>query len=210
MEEKPDIEEKNYIKILNKEKVLEFKNNNQSGYDESEIIIQNVSNENIISKIYINNYKNYKCIPNIIVTSQNSISKIKVTMDNKDYTILNSDIFLIISHPVDNSFNESDPKMLNEYFKNNGFKEKGQKIFLVAYKEVIQKKDKKDDELIKKIHELEKEVFDDIEEVKTEETNNNINDNINKPKSSSIYVYLIVFGLLMFFVNNLLAKLLKK
>ena len=209
MEEKPDIEEKNYIKILNKEKVLEFKNNNQSGYDESEIIIQNVSNENIISKIYINNYKNYKCIPNIIVTSQNSISKIKVTMDNKDYTILNSDIFLIISHPVDNSFNESDPKMLNEYFKNNGFKEKGQKIFLVAYKEVIQKKDKKDDELIKKIHELEKEVFDDIEEVKTEETNNNIN-NINKPKSSSIYVYLVVFGVLVFFINSLLSKLLKK
>ena len=209
MQEKPDIEEKNYIKILNKEKVLEFKNNNQSGYDESEIIIQNVSNENIISKIYINNYKNYKCIPNIIVTSQNSISKIKVTMDNKDYTILNSDIFLIISHPVDNSFNESDPKMLNEYFKNNGFKEKGQKIFLVAYKEVIQKKDKKDDELIKKIHELEKEVFDDIEEVKTEETNNNIN-NINKPKSSSIYVYLVVFGVLVFFINSLLSKLLKK
>ena len=209
MEEKPDIEEKNYIKILNKEKVLEFKNNNQSGYDKSEIIIQNVSNENIISKIYINNYKNYKCIPNIIVTSQNSISKIKVTMDNKDYTILNSDIFLIISHPVDNSFNESDPKMLNEYFKNNGFKEKGQKIFLVAYKEVIQKKEKKDDELIKKIHELEKEVFDDIEEVKTEETNNNIN-NINKPKSSSIYVYLVVFGVLVFFINSLLSKLLKK
>ena len=209
MEEKPDIEEKNYIKILNKEKVLEFKNNNQSGYDESEIIIQNISNENIISKIYINNYKNYKCIPNIIVTSQNSISKIKVTMDNKDYTILNSDIFLIISHPVDNSFNESDPKMLNEYFKNNGFKEKGQKIFLVAYKEVIQKKEKKDDELIKKIHELEKEVFDDIEEVKTEETNNNIN-NINKPKSSSIYVYLVVFGVLVFFINSLLSKLLKK
>ena len=209
MEEKSDIKENNYIKILNKEKVLEFKNNNQSGYDESEIIIQNVSNENIISKIYINNYKNYKCIPNIIVTSQNSISKIKVTMDNKDYTILNSDIFLIISHPVDNSFNESDPKMLNEYFKNNGFKEKGQKIFLVAYKEVIQKKDKKDDELIKKIHELEKEVFDDIEEVKTEETNNNIN-NINKPKSSSIYVYLVVFGVLVFFINSLLSKLLKK
>ena len=205
MEEKPDIKENNYIKILNKEKVLEFKNNNQSGYDESEIIIQNISNENIISKIYINNYKNYKCTPNIIITSQNSTSKIKVTMDNKDYTILNSDIFLIISHPVDNSFNESDSKKLDEYFKNNGFKEKGQKIFLVAYKKVTQKKEKKDDELIKKIKELEKEVFDDIEEVKTEETNS-----ISNSKSSSIYIYLIVFGLLVFIVNSLLAKLLKK
>ena len=206
MKENSDIKENNYIRILNKEKVLEFNYNNQTGYDESEIIIQNISNENIISKIYINNYKNYKCTPNIIITSQNSTSKIKVSMDNKDYTILNSDIFLIISHPVDNSFKESDPNKLNEYFKNNGFKEKGQKIFLVAYKKRIEKKEKKDDELIKKIKELEKEVFDDIEEVKTQE----IDSNISNSKSTSIYVYLIIFGLLVFIVNSLLAKLLKK
>ena len=127
-------------------------------------------------------------------------------MDNKDYTISNSDIFLIISHPVDNSLKDSDSQKLNEYFKNNEFKEKGQKIFLVAYKKRIEKKEKKDDELIKKINELEKEVFDDIEEVKTEE----IDSNISNSKSTSIYVYLIIFGLLVFIVNSLLAKLLKK
>ena len=205
MKENSDIKDKNYIRILNKEKVLEFKYNNQSGFDESEIIIQNTSEENIISKIYINNYKNYKCSPNIIITSQNSTSKIKVTMDNKDYTISNSDIFLIISHPVDNSLKESDSQKLNEYFKNNEFKEKGQKIFLVGYKKELQKKEKKDDELIKKIKELEKEVFDDINIIKSKEeiiTSTN--------SKSSIYVYLIIFGLLIFIVNSFLGKFLKK
>ena len=205
MKENSDIKENNYIRILNKEKVLEFKYNNQSGFDESEIIIQNTSEENIISKIYINNYKNYKCSPNIIITSQNSTSKIKVTMDNKDYTISNSDIFLIISHPVDNSLKESDSQKLNEYFKNNEFKEKGQKIFLVGYKKELQKKEKKDDELIKKIKELEKEVFDDINIIKSkEETITSTN------SKSSIYVYLIIFGLLIFIVNSFLGKFLKK
>ena len=204
MKENSDIKDKNYIRILNKEKVLEFKYNNQSGFDESEIIIQNTSKENIISKIYINNYKNYKCSPNIIITSQNSTSKIKVTMDNKDYTISNSDIFLIISHPVDNSLKESDSQKLNEYFKNNEFKEKGQKIFLVGYKKEIQKKEKKDDELIKKIKELEKEVFDDINIIKSKE------ETISTNSKSSIYVYLIIFGLLIFIVNSFLGKFLKK
>ena len=205
MKENSDIKENNYIRILNKEKVLEFKYNNQSGFDESEIIIQNTSEENIISKIYINNYKNYKCSPNIIITSQNSTSKIKVTMDNKNYTISNSDIFLIISHPMDNSLKESDLQKLNEYFKNNEFKEKGQKIFLVGYKKELQKKEKKDDELIKKIKELEKEVFDDINIIKSkEETITSTN------SKSSIYVYLIIFGLLIFIVNSFLGKFLKK
>ena len=205
MKENSDIKENNYIRILNKEKVLEFKYNNQSGFDESEIIIQNTSKENIISKIYINNYKNYKCSPNIIITSQNSTSNIKVTMDNKDYTISNSDIFLIISHPVDNSLKESDLQKLNEYFKNNEFKEKGQKIFLVGYKKELQKKEKKDDELIKKIKELEKEVFDDINIIKSNEETKS-----TTSKSSNIHVYLILFGLLVFFVNCLLGKFLKK
>ena len=205
MKENSDIKENNYIRILNKEKVLEFKYNNQSGFDESEIIIQNISKENIISKIYINNYKNYKCSPNIIITSQNSTSNIKVTMDNKDYTISNSDIFLIISHPVDNSLKDSDSQKLNEYFKNNEFKEKGQKIFLVGYKKELQKKEKKDDELIKKIKELEKEVFDDINIIKSNEETKS-----TTSKSSNIHVYLILFGLLVFIVNCLLGKFLKK
>ena len=45
MEEKNNIEEeklKEYIKILNKEKVLEFKLNQKSGFDESEIIAKNI------------------------------------------------------------------------------------------------------------------------------------------------------------------------
>ena len=44
------------------------------------------------------------------------------------------------------------------------------------------------------------------EEVKTQE----IDSNISNSKSTSIYVYLIIFGLLVFIVNSLLAKLLKK
>ena len=146
--------EKEYIKVINKEKVLEFKYDENSGFEESEIILENKTQENIISKIYINNYKYFKCSPNILIITKNSISKIKVMMDNKDYLISNSDIFLIISHPIDNSFKEFDPKKLNEYFKNNELKEKGRKVFLVAYKKRIQNKEKKnDDELIKKIKE---------------------------------------------------------
>ena len=215
MEEKSTKKETNYIKILNKGKVLEFKYNNQSGFDESEIIIQNISEENIISKVYINNYKNYKCIPNIIITSKNSTSKIKVIMENKDYVISNSDVFLIISHPVDNSLKESDQKNLNEFFKKSEFKAGGQKIFLIGYKESDIKKEKKEDELIKKIKELEKEVFegmDEAKEQKEEEDINQINNNEinNRKSSSSTFVYLIVFSILVFIVNMILAKFLKK
>ena len=65
-----------YIKVLNKEKVLEFKLNKNSGFEESEIIIQNNHQKNIISKIYINNYKNFKCSKNIVITPINYESKI--------------------------------------------------------------------------------------------------------------------------------------
>ena len=47
MEEKTEANE-NFIKVLNKEKVLEFKLNPKSGFEESEIIIKNNSKENII------------------------------------------------------------------------------------------------------------------------------------------------------------------
>ena len=74
MEEKNNIEEeksKEYIKILNKEKVLEFKLNQKSGFDESEIIVKNICEKNIISKIYINNQKYFKFNPNIFLLPKN-------------------------------------------------------------------------------------------------------------------------------------------
>ncbi len=151
-----------YIKVLNKEKVLEFKLNKNSGFEESEIIIQNNHQKNIISKIYINNYKNFKCSKNIVITPINSESKIKVTVDNKDYHISNSDVFLIISHPFEYSEEISDEKKLNEIFKNKNLKEKGQKEFLVGYKKKEKHEEKKEDELVKKIKELEKEVLEDV------------------------------------------------
>ena len=144
MEEKPEEIQSQYIKVLNKEKVLEFQLNQITGFDESEIIIQNISPKNIVSKIYINNYKHFKCSPNIISISKNSTAKIKVVKDDKNYAISNSDIFLIISHPMDNQ-QEKDEKKLNEIFKNNGYKEQGQKIFLVGYKKGEEKKENKED-----------------------------------------------------------------
>ena len=161
MEEKTEVNE-NFIKILNKEKVLEFKVNQKSGFEESEIIIKNSSKENIISKVYINNYKQFKCCPSILTLQKNATCKIKVIMDNKDYTISNSDVFLIISHPFENSEEISDEKKLNEIFKNNNLKEKGQKEFLVGYKKKEKHEEKKEDELVKKIKELEKEVLEDV------------------------------------------------
>ena len=206
MKEKSDEEineTKQYIKILNKEKVLEFKSNHKSGFEEAEIIIQNITQEDIISKIYINNYKNFKVIPNIIISPKNSTSKIKVMMDNKDYTISNSDVFLIISHPIENT-KTIDKKNLNEYFKNNEFKEKGEKVFLVGYKKGEEKKDKnkcKDGDLIKRIKELEKEVFDDAGK----------DINVIKNESGSSYItYLILFSLLVFAISLIISKFFKK
>ena len=167
MEEKTEVNE-NFIKVLNKEKVLEFKLNPKSGFEESEIIIKNNSKENIISKVYINNYKQFKCCPSILTIQKNATCKIKVIMDNKDYTISNSDVFLIISHPFENSEEISDEKKLNEIFKNNNLKEKGQKEFLVGYKKKEKHEEKKEDELVKKIKELEKEVLEDVAEEEKE------------------------------------------
>ena len=230
MEEKSVENQSQYIKVLNKEKVLEFQLNQITGFDESEIIFQNISQKNIVSKIYINNYKHFKCSPNIISLSKNSTVKIKVIKDDKNYTLTNSDIFLIISHPMDNQ-QEKDEKKLNEIFKNNGYKDQGQKIFLVGYKKSEEKKENKEDELVKKIKELEKEVFekakvDNVEikkeiknDVKTEiknEIKNDIKTEIRNeiPKtekqSTSIITYLIILGLLVLVFNFFLAKFIKK
>ena len=196
----------NYIKILNKEKVLEFNLNKKSGFEESEIIIQNITQENIVSKIYINNYKQFKCCPNIITLSKNSTCKIKVIIDNKNYTISNSDVFLVISHPLENFKEKLDEKKLNEIFKCNNFKEKGEKVFLVGYKKKEKTIGKKEDELVKKIKELEKEVLEDI--VKKEEKKEV--EEANKTSLKSYASYLIIFGLLLFVVNFFLKKYLEK
>ena len=204
MEEKIKEDEIEFIKVLNKEKVLEFKFNKNSGFEESEIIIKNISKENIISKIYINNYKQFKCSPNILTLQKNSTSKIKVTMDNKGYTISNSDVFLIISHPLENSEEISDPKKLNEIFMNNNYKEKGQKVFLVGYKKKEKHEEKKEDELVKKIKELEKEVLEGVfkEEIKKEK-------DIKKTNLFSCSTYLIICVFLVPIINFFILKYFK-
>ena len=204
MEEKIKEDEIEFIKVLNKEKVLEFKLNKNSGFEESEIIIQNISNQNIISKIYINNYKQFKCSSNILTLQKNSTSKIKVTMDNKGYTISNSDVFLIISHPLENQEEISDPKKLNEIFKNNNLKEKGQKVFLVGYKKKEKHEEKKEDELVKKIRELEKEVLEGVfkEEIKKEKE-------IKKTNLFSCSTYLIIYVFLVPIINFFILKYFK-
>ena len=204
MEEKIKKDEVEFIKVLNKEKVLEFKLNKNSGFEESEIIIQNISNQNIISKIYINNYKQFKCSPNILTLQKNSTSKIKVTMDNKGYTISNSDVFLIISHPLENSQEISEQKKLNEIFMNNNYKEKGQKVFLVGYKKKEKHEEKKEDELVKKIKELEKEVLEGVfkEEIKKEKE-------IKKTNLFSCSTYLIICVFLVPIINFFILKYFK-
>jgi hypothetical protein len=204
MEEKIKKDEVEFIKVLNKEKVLEFKLNKNSGFEESEIIIENISNQNIISKIYINNYKQFKCSPNILTLQKNSTSKIKVTMDNKGYTISNSDVFLIISHPLENSEEISDPKKLNEIFMNNNYKEIGQKVFLVGYKKKEKHEEKKEDELVKKIKELEKEVLEGVfkEEIKKEK-------DIKKTNLFSCSAYLIICVFLVPIINFFILKYFK-
>ena len=109
---------KDYVKVLNPEKILEFKRSSSSNMDEAEIIIENISQENSISKIYINNYSHFKCIPNIVMINKNSSKKIKVVVDDKNYKVSNSDVFLIISHPVKEQVDDAN---LNTFFKNNIF-----------------------------------------------------------------------------------------
>ena len=212
MEEKTEANE-NFIKVLNKEKVLEFKLNPKSGFEESEIIIKNSSKENIISKVYINNYKQFKCCPSILTLQKNATCKIKVIMDNKDYTISNSDVFLIISYPIDNPPENLDNKSLVEYFKNNECKEKGQKLFLIGYKKGIIKKEKKEDNLVNKIKELEKKVFEGAEVEKRKikiEKEKDEEIKISSSSKSSYINYLIIFGLLVLGINVILFQFLKK
>ena len=216
MEEKKATEKEVYVKVLNPEKVLEFKRNSSSDMDEAEIIIENISQENIISKIYINNYSHFKCTPNIVMINKNSPAKIKVVVDDKNYKVSNSDVFLIISHPIKEQVDDGN---LNTFFKNNSsFKEKGQKLFLIGYKKE-EKIDNasKDDKLINKIKELEKQVFEKSEE----DINDKNEDNKIKEKEGEIKPpnlsnknnnnnYYILGGILLLVGSILLYRLLKK
>ena len=208
MEETVPENNEEYIKVLNPEKVLEFKYNNSTGLDEAEILIENISEENIISKIYINNYSYFKCIPNISVVNKNSSKKIKVVKDDKKHEVSDSDIFLIISHPVnENNVKNLDDKNLNEFFKNNSFKENGQKLFMIGYKkEEIKSKKSNEDELIKKIKELEKKVYDQKEIFEESKIEKNKNDN---GKNYSIVNYICI-SLLVLGGSFLLYRLFKK
>ena len=214
MEEENTNSKKDYVKVLNTEKVLEFKRNSSSDMDEAEIIIENISQENSISKIYINNYIHFKCLPNIVMINKNSSKKIKVVVDDKNYKVSNSDVFLIISHPVKEQVDDGD---LNTFFKNNiSFKENGQKLFLIGYKK--EKKidnESKDDKLINKIKELEKQVFEKSEEEisdKNEDSKIKEKEGEVKPPSdkNNSNNYFILGGLLLLVVSILLYKLLKK
>ena len=211
MEENLKSNASNLIKILNKENILEFQLNKKSGFEESEIIIQNISKGTVLTKLYINNFKNFKCIPCTLQLSKNSTSKIKITKVNKDYNISNSDIFLIIAHQPENSDEKFDEKKINEIFKNDEIKEKGQKVYLIGYKKNNKKneeKNKDEDELVKKIKELEKEVF---EEGKIdEEIPMKIGDEKNIKRKNSNFIYLIIFSLLVFVANFFLMKYLGK
>jgi hypothetical protein len=221
-------EKKEYIKVGNKEKILEFKNNSDSGYDEAEIILENNAEEDIIiSKVYINNYSHFKCSPNIAILNKNSTQKLKVIVDDKNYKVSESDIFLIISHPIkEESIQKYNNKQLNDYFKsNNSFKEKGQKLYLIGYKKEEKLKGKKTerDELMNKIRELEKQVYDRKEadednnnnsyEINDKENNNNnskttkIEKKVDNRKNTMNYIYI---GLLVLGGAFILYKLLKK
>ena len=214
MEEGSVNEKKNYIKVLNPEKVLEFKRNSSSDQDEAEIIIENISQEKILSKIYINNYSHFKCTPNIVMINKNSSKKIKVVIDDKNYKVSDSDVFLIISHPVKD---QADDGNLNTFFKNkSSFKENGQKLFLIGYKKKEKNyKSSKEDKLINKIKELEKQVF----EKSKEEINDKNPDNEIKEKEREIKPpidknnnnnYYILGGILLLVGSILLYRLLKK
>ena len=214
MEENNTNEKKDYIKVLNPEKVLEFKRNSSSDLDEAEIILENINQESTISKIYINNYSHFKCTPNIIMLNKNSSKKIKVVVDDINYKVSNSDVFLIISHPVKEQVDEGN---LDSFFKNNSFKENGQKLFLIGYKnEEKIDNTSKEDKLIDKIKELEKQVFEKSEEVISDKTANNKikekKEEIKPPndKCSNNNNYYILGGVLLLVGSILLYRLLKK
>ena len=204
------VPEKEFIKVLNPEKILEFKKNISSGFDEAEIVIKNNDHDNtVISKIYINNFNHFKCFPNIAIINKNSTKKIKVIVDDKKYKATDSDIFLIISHTLqeEGSIQNLDDKKLNEYFKKNSFKENGQKLYMVGYtKREEKKRNLQNDELINKIRELEKRAFDQLEkgeEIKGKEIKSKEKEKVIETKPSVtkktnnmnyFYIGLIVLG----------------
>jgi len=217
------IEENNQndLKILNYEKVLEFKAN-QDGFDEAEISLKNESNKNsFLCKIYINNYTHFKCQPNIINIPQSSSAKIKVLSNDINYKISESDIFLILSLPIEDesSLLNKDNKQLDIFFKDNG-KDKMVKLFLIGNKKEKEKQLKKD-EYIEKIKNLEKEVFEkqEKEQIEPKSDKKDVNPepkkiletktNLKNTSSSSKYT-LLVFSLIIISLSILLFKILKK
>ena len=217
------IEENNQndLKILNYEKVLEFKAN-QDGFDEAEISLKNESNKNsFLCKIYINNYTHFKCQPNIINIPQSSSAKIKVLSNDINYKISESDIFLVLSLPIEDesSLLNKDNKQLDIFFKDNG-KDKMVKLFLIGNKKGKEKQLKKD-EYIEKIKNLENEVFEkqEKEQIEPESDKKDMNPepkntpeiktNLKNTSSSSKYT-LLVFSLIIISLSILLFKILKK
>lgn len=217
-----------FIKILNKEKVLEFKTNEKTNSTEAEISLENNTDQPLISKIYINHHKHFKCSSTVIITSPKSKNNVKVFLTNNQHNITNEDIFLILSHPLIEklNINEIDNKKADEIFKSNKiYKEKGQKIFLVCYhdkkEEIIKDEDDKS-ELMNKIRELQKQLYKEPESMKKEEKKkeienkkgieNNKNEdskNGNKESKNSTYIY-VGLGILVLAGSYFIYKMLKK
>lgn len=207
-----------YVKTLNHEKILNFSKNTKTNTIESEILFENISDKKVITKVYINNYLNFKCSPNIIVTLPKSKNKIKVFLSNTEHKISISDIFLLLTHPINDDINDSDDVKLNELFKNNkNFKEKGQKLFLTAFSEdeninINNINEENKNELIEKIKELEKKLYKQPENVKKDEKLNKKKENVEnqqKGNMNNTYVY-IGLGILALVGSIILYKVLKK
>ena len=210
--------QKEYIKSLNPGKILNFTKNIQTNTIESEIFFENVTEQKIITKVYINSYLNFKCSPNIIITPPKSKNKVKVFLTNSGHKITISDVFLLITHPLNDNIDESDNSKLNELFKSHkSFKESGQKLFLTAFTEdeninTNNVNEQDNSELIEKIKELEKKLYTPPEDIyKKEEINKEkeIIENQKKDNKNNTYIY-IGLGILALVGSIILYKFLKK
>lgn len=209
--------QKEYIKSLNPGKILNFSKNTKTNTIESEILFENVTDQKIITKVYINSKLNFKCSPSIIITPPKSENKIKVFLTNSEHNISISDILLLITHPINDNVNEADNIKLNEFFKNNkNLKESGQKLFLYAFTEDQNTNNENEEdksELIEKIKELENKLYKPPENMKKEEKLNQEKENIENPKKNNnynnTYIY-IGLGILALVGSIILYKVIKK
>lgn len=205
-----------YVKSLNLGNVIEFTKNQKSNkYKyEGSIKIKNLTNQIVLSKLYINdNNKKYITSKNIMILPPEKEGFIKIFTSHNSNKVSNEDHFLIISYPNEEKIEINDIDKANSIFKSKKFKAKGQKLFFIGYNEeneIFEEKGK-NDTLLEQIKEIEKKVYL-SEEKRNEREKEDNNDNKEpkyyektKEKSSSNYnnkllyiglgVMLISFGL---------------